>query len=737
MQKILFLVFVLLFLPLKSYAESLPLFSKVQSFQAENLNAKYLKDVSAPQFLTLNRESVRQILNSNFQNLDLNIPLEGNANANLKLSEFNILAPGALIMEESAAGRITYPANIPFKCYKGFYNNDMNSMVVICFAENFVKGIMLTDNNSYTLATLEENQLTDNCVLYANNKIIAKNDFECATDLLPVSDEAKKSMENFNPDNVSSTFLQANIALEIDQFTYNLYGASVPNVSAYTLSLLSVVSALYNRDINVKLVVPSIHVWTTPDPYTGTTSNTILNQFRTWWNANMQATPRTLVHFISRRAGGLGGIAWVDALCSSPSSGFGYGFSNTDGPIGQLPNYSWDVMVVAHEIGHNFGSNHTHSCTWPGGPIDSCYTVEGGCYSGPPIPRPGTIMSYCHLTSAGIDLKLGFGPLPKARIRQEAEGAGCMSAAPEQVLLSYPQGGETFTSNSLVYVYWGSSSTGNFKIEYSTNTGNTWTAIATVPSQDHYYIWTVPYIATSPNSRLRIYDESNPSIGDTVNSNFTIKVLLTGISLIAPSSLTSIVTTQADTSRVVFSWTSTGSIPGINYKWKIRKGSGQYLSFVSDSNGTATRFSIRKSKLDSIAVNFGLSGDSVLCAWVSTGYLNTDSVTSNANILILKTNTVGVNNISTIVPSEHKLYTNYPNPFNPTTKIKFQIPKDEFVKITVYDLSGKAVTELINERLKAGVYETDFNGASLASGTYFYKIETNNFVETRKMVLIK
>jgi len=275
-------------------------------------------------------------------------------------------------------------------------------------------------------------------------------------------------------------------------------------------------------------------------------------------------------------------------------------------------------------------------------------------------------------------------------------------------------------------------------IEYSTNAGSTWLPAATnIPAQNNFHIWTVPYIPTTTSARLRIYDASNPSVGDSVNANFTIKVVMTGINTISPTSQTTIVTTQNDTSKVVLSWTSTGTLPGITYKWKIRKGSGAYTSFASDSNGTATRFSIRKSKLDSMAVAYGLTQDSVLCAWVATGYLGSDSTTSNVNIVVLKTNTVGVNSISSVVPTEHKLYTNYPNPFNPTTKIKFEIPKDEFVKITVYDLSGKAVSELVNERLKAGVYETDFNGASLASGTYFYKIETSNFVETRKMVLIK
>ena len=248
----------------------------------------------------------------------------------------------------------------------------------------------------------------------------------------------------------------------------------------------------------------------------------------------------------------------------------------------------------------------------------------------------------------------------------------------------------------------------------------------------------MPYIPTSENCKIKIYDAGNPSLADTVDGTFRIKATLNNINLAAPATGISLFTTPADTSKVIFSWTSAGSLTGITYKWKIRRGGGQYLSFLSDANGTIPQITIRKSRLDSLAAyTFGLTGDSVLCGWSAATYLNSDSLASEIRTITIRTNTVSVNNISSVVPTEHKLYTNYPNPFNPTTKIKFELPKDEFVKITVYDLSGKAVSELVNERLKAGVYETDFNGSNLSSGTYFYRIETNYFVETRKMVLIK
>lgn len=99
--------------------------------------------------------------------------------------------------------------------------------------------------------------------------------------------------------------------------------------------------------------------------------------------------------------------------------------------------------------------------------------------------------------------------------------------------------------------------------------------------------------------------------------------------------------------------------------------------------------------------------------------------------------TEGITNLSNGIPGKYSLEQNYPNPFNPQTKIKFALPKDEFVKITVFDISGREISKIVNEKLTAGTYEADFNGNNFASGTYFYKIEAGDFVETKKMILIK
>jgi hypothetical protein len=90
------------------------------------------------------------------------------------------------------------------------------------------------------------------------------------------------------------------------------------------------------------------------------------------------------------------------------------------------------------------------------------------------------------------------------------------------------------------------------------------------------------------------------------------------------------------------------------------------------------------------------------------------------------------------IPSVFRLSQNYPNPFNPVTKIQYDLPKDVKVKLIIYDILGREVIRLVNNEFKqAGRYMVEFNGNNYASGVYFYRIEADNFVQSKKMVLIK
>jgi photosystem II stability/assembly factor-like uncharacterized protein len=98
---------------------------------------------------------------------------------------------------------------------------------------------------------------------------------------------------------------------------------------------------------------------------------------------------------------------------------------------------------------------------------------------------------------------------------------------------------------------------------------------------------------------------------------------------------------------------------------------------------------------------------------------------------------IGIQNISTEIPAKYSLGQNYPNPFNPRTVIRCQLPVVSNVLLKVYDVMGREVQTLVNERLQPGTYETSFDGSMLNSGVYFYKLKTDGFTETKKMLLIK
>ncbi|MEK7816704.1 MAG: M12 family metallo-peptidase, partial [Actinomycetota bacterium] len=163
---------------------------------------------------------------------------------------------------------------------------------------------------------------------------------------------------------------------------------------------------------------------TTPDSYPTSSTSAAHNSFKsTRPNYNGD-----VAHLISRGAPSGGGIAWVDALCSS----YGYAYSYINSTYQGFPTYSWSVEVVTHEMGHNLGSPHTHACAWNGNntAIDGCGPQAGaneGCTAPLPPAGGGTIMSYCHLVSGiGISFTNGFGTQPGNRIRTEITNAPCL-----------------------------------------------------------------------------------------------------------------------------------------------------------------------------------------------------------------------------------------------------------------------------------------------------------------------
>ncbi|RPI04681.1 MAG: T9SS C-terminal target domain-containing protein [Ignavibacteriae bacterium] len=214
---------------------------------------------------------------------------------------------------------------------------------------------------------------------------------------------------------ISTDTIEVRVALEGD-YDLKLTTGSVDSAITLMVATVSYASAIYESEVHVRLTVPFVRVWDTPsDPYSQDMF-VALDQFASTWKATMDTVPRTTAHlFVSSAqwttSPTVAGIARLNSLCSSVN---GYAVTNVKNPA-TLEH----LMTFAHELGHNFGAYHTHSCLWPNGPIDYCSTVEGNCYNGPVVDQTGTIMSYC---STRI---FQFGSIVASLIRRNAEVAWC------------------------------------------------------------------------------------------------------------------------------------------------------------------------------------------------------------------------------------------------------------------------------------------------------------------------
>ncbi|NOT30993.1 MAG: hypothetical protein HOP15_11145, partial [Planctomycetes bacterium] len=216
--------------------------------------------------------------------------------------------------------------------------------------------------------------------------------------------------------------------LETDWQLYQQFGSSVL-LTNYVTGLIAAVSEQYFTDVQAVLSIAYLGIHTTSNDgwdsqdVVGNDAGDLLDEFRATWGSTWPAQAN-LAHFLSGADLG-GGVAYVDALCNQS---FGFGVSgNLSGNInwatwtGASGNLTWDFVVVAHELGHNFGSQHTHSyCP----PLDQCYT---NCNGATACTR-GTIMSYCHTCAGMSNLDLYFHPVT-ANIMRQRVNASCLDDA--------------------------------------------------------------------------------------------------------------------------------------------------------------------------------------------------------------------------------------------------------------------------------------------------------------------
>jgi hypothetical protein len=483
-------------------------------------------------YLKINKNALSDIINKKPENITFKIPIDSRNNFEFELIRSQVLTDDFKTASLSGEGNVTYFNYTPGVYYRGIIKGDNSSWAALSIFDDFVMLVASGNEGNFNLGSLRngESMYSDNYIFYNDIDLKIKNNFECFSDensMWKNHIQGRKEIIN----NVITSPVQGPIRkyFECDYKMYQDFGSNITNVNNYVTAIYNSNIAFY-QNAQINTVLQSVYIWTTLDPYANTNDLFIIlkrlgGRVKNNFNGN-------LAQYISTRTNTGGGIAWIDVLCYPYNSGDSSGptaVSIIDTMHRAFPIYSWTTNVLCHEMGHNVGSPHTHSCSWTGGAIDSCYHVEGNCYTGPAIPRIGTIMSYCH-SNGSINLSLGFGTQPGNLVRQRYNSASCL---------------------------------------------------------------------------------------------------------------------------------------------------------------------------------------------------------------------IGIQQIGNSVPEGYSLSQNYPNPFNPSTKIFFEIPADIsgnrelFTELTVYDALGRKVAELAGIKLQPGKYSVDFDASLLPSGVYFYRLNTEHFSKTSKMVLIK
>lgn len=301
--------------------------------------------------------------------------------------------------------------------YRGAVKGDYTSLAAISFFKDDVIGVISTHEHGNII--LGKSTDKQDYITYTDKNLLGQNPFVCGVEDLDHNLTVQDGIQ-FEESMYETTMTEncVKIYYEIAYRPYQLNGFSVQNTINWITAIQNNIGTLYAND-NINVALHEIKIWTTNDPYTGSHSQ-MLDQFRT----SVTNFSGDLAHLVNSPS--TTSVAYLDSICTN----FNYAYSGISLSYQQVPTYSWTIMAMTHEMGHSLGSPHTHACAWNGNntAIDGCGPAAGaneGC-SGPIPNNGGTIMSYCHLVSAGINFLNGFGPQPGALIRSKVDSKPCL-----------------------------------------------------------------------------------------------------------------------------------------------------------------------------------------------------------------------------------------------------------------------------------------------------------------------
>ena len=348
--------------------------------------------------------------------IDLNIPFFDGAEIKLDLEIFDVFTSDFQIIRNTSQGIIVDNYNPKILSYRIIGENISG---IFNFLENNIVATIKYNGKAYELKGEKDGPY----ILFDISDSVVSTYYECQTEDIDIDFQ----MNNYQNNNQSTECVE--MGIDTDYYTFLEFDSNCFNVVEWALAVLAGVSEIYMSELDEEVLLQAryINVRENQDNYYNLNDcSDMLDELGEYWTSaplNTLLNDVDLIHLFTRKQAN-GGVAWVDAICSSNGyykGGVSSGL-NTNLSYDYPDNtpFSYNMSYVGHEVGHNFGANHTHWCGWDsdgtlnfgGGAIDSCYPVEGNC-SEPGNPNTGTIMSYCDL--AGITSVLQFHPIVKSQ----------------------------------------------------------------------------------------------------------------------------------------------------------------------------------------------------------------------------------------------------------------------------------------------------------------------------------
>ncbi len=548
-KKLLLFLFVLPFVLSMAWSKDLQIDSK--GLIRDLKNTEILANVPTTRF-EINYSVAREIFTGDYQTLEVsNFPLIGNKNVNLVLSRSYIPFD-----QNTEFYRGTKDGLIPIKapnimCLSGQIQNQPNSFVFLTVSDlGFIGTIQEETGSIYTIAPNNQSKNGEHILANSNAQVIDNTMiFECLTEDYTGNSREYEDLYKYKDQTLApNQLLEVKLACEGTADFFRIFGSSTA-ASAYIASVIAQSSKIYEEFLNVRLYIGYVVVWEDDweDPYYGTSdlSEKLQKMPSVWKGKTIDRALTVLFANLANQPANstvagisYGGTPYIGSLCSKD---WGYCVLGIRGNATYPTlNYTWDVNVATHEIGHNFSAPHTHNCYWSPNMIDTCVTASIGVYdacvkTGNPIPRLGTIMSYCHVTNSSHSVKLVFHPRELPLMRTAAQKSNCVKVASSPyVSLLNPLGDKVYLAGSQLPIRWTSGNVQFITIYYSPDNGVSWNLIAdNVATNDSIYYWTLPNEKIE-KALVLIRDKGNPNVADTSWKPFSIQIR--GILIQSPSS---------------------------------------------------------------------------------------------------------------------------------------------------------------------------------------------------------